>query len=168
MKLPLFILLAVLGPAAGAAEECSFNQEPQVEVLKKVAARYPGGKVVLASRQVSWNEGKGKTTTFGYGGCYDFGSVISQSEKAAAPRSEAQVFALAKALAQRFWNKDIYGNPMALETLTKNLDDKHFTARPSHGSTVYRIEEPLFAELSVAHTFARGYDRVVLTWQGNF
>ncbi|PWF43134.1 hypothetical protein [Massilia glaciei] len=168
MKNLVFMLFLAVSPVASGADGCTFDQAEQEVVLKRAALRHPGGTLALKQRHIQWSEPGGWTSTFTYGGCHHFGAGASLAQRSAAAMTRLEVMATAIALAQRFWNKRTVGDTLALETLSKNVGEARYTVEKAGGSTVYRVIDPAFAELSVEHSHENGIDLVRIAWIGNY
>ena len=168
MKFLTVALLLCMALAAAAADECTFDQDHQVNVITSIAARFPGGSVNTGERQVTWESPAEGTTLFSYGGCYDLGSMITRSTQLAAPRTEDQIFELARELSVRFWSNEIVSERRAAEALLAGLRASKYTTEESNGKMFYSISDPGYVELCIEHEYRDGIDHVVIAWQGNF
>ena len=101
MTRPVVLLMLILPNALWAADDCTFDQDHQREVLSQVAKMNPGAKADPESRQVTWSRSDEGTTTFAYGGCAHLDSIVSRSTPLAAARTQEEIFALARELATR-------------------------------------------------------------------
>jgi hypothetical protein len=168
MSLLILPLLCCVSLVSGAVDDCTFDQNHQANVIASIAARFPGGSVYATDRLVTWTSPEEGTTTFGYGGCADLGSVITRSTRLAAPRTRDQVFALARELAMKFWSNDIVSERLATETLLTGLSTSKYTTEEADGRLLYSVSDPNYVQLYVEHEYKDGIDRVVVAWQGNF
>jgi hypothetical protein len=84
------------------------------------------------------------------------------------PRTQNQVFALARELALRFWSNDIVSARLATKTLLAGLDGSKYTVEKTNGRTLFSVLSPSYVELYVEHEYKEGIDRVEIGWQGNF
>lgn len=166
---PVVVLLCCLVPfASGASDDCTFDQDHQATVITSIAARFPGASPNVEGRTVTWVSPSEGTTTFEYGGCADLGSTITRSTQLAAPRTQAQVFALARELATRFWSNDIVSARLASETLLTALSNSKYMTEKLNGKVSFSVSDPSYVQLYIEHEYKDGVDRVVLAWQGNF
>jgi hypothetical protein len=161
--LPMLLLILPL-----AADECTFDREHHVEIIQNAATQYPGGITQLDELRVTWQEPDGRTTIFGYGGCDDLGSVVSQADRMDTSRSQAQIFELARNLANRFWNDGIIEDSLAQDVLVTSLEKSEYSVEQGDRRTFFHIHHHAFVELYVEHEFDGDVDRVSITWQGNW
>jgi hypothetical protein len=168
MKIIVFILATLLSPTLWAADDCTFDQDYQVKVLTAVAQSEPGASLDLERREVSWGAVRTDSTVFGYGGCDDLGSTVSCTTPMKAPRTQEQVFALTKDLAERFWSNKHVGARLATEALLSGLSAQRFEIELLNGTTVYSIRDSHYVELYVENSYSDGADRVTIAWQGSF
>jgi hypothetical protein len=168
MRLLVVPLLCCVSLVSGIADDCTFDQNHQATVIAAIAARFPDGSANATDHLVTWTSPTEGTTTFGYGGCADLGSVITRSTRLAAPRSQDQVFALARELTMKFWSNDIVSARLATETLLAGLSASKYTTEKADGKLVYSVSDPNYVQLYVEHEYKNGIDRVVIAWQGNF
>ena len=160
--------LGLLPLLCGAAEDCTFDETHQATVITSIAARFSGGTANVPDRLVTWTSTTEGTTTFGYGGCADLGSVITRSTPLETPRTQKQVFALARELTLRFWSNHIVSARLATETLLAGLDGSKYTVEKTNGRTLFSVLDPAYVQLYVEHEYKDGIDRVEIGWQGNF
>jgi hypothetical protein len=168
MRTIVVALAALLSPTLWAVDDCTFDQDHQVKVLTAIAQSEPGASLNLESREVSWGAVWTDHTVFAYGGCEDLGSTVTRTTPMKAPRTQEQVFALAKALAERFWSNQYVVERQATETLVSGLAGQRFEIEHWNGTTTYSIRDPHYVELYVEHSYSDGADRVSIAWQGNF
>jgi hypothetical protein len=168
MRTIVIALATLLSTTLWAADDCTFDQDNQVKVLTAVAQSEPGASLDLERREVSWGTAGTDSTVFAYGGCADLGSTASRTTPMKAPRTREQVFAVAKALAERFWSNKHVGARLATATLRSGLSAQRFEIERLNGVTTYSIRDPHYVELYVEHSYADGADRVTIAWQGNF
>jgi hypothetical protein len=168
MRLLVVPFLCCAPLVSGAADDCTFDQAHQANVISSIAARFPGGTANVTDRAVTWTSTSEGTTIFSYGGCADLGSMISRSTPLAAARTQDQVFALARELATRFWSNDIVSARLATKTLLAGLDESNYTEERIDGKRLYSVADPNYVQLYVEHEYKDGTDRVVIAWQGNF
>lgn len=162
LALAMFLSIA---PCLHGAETCAFSQEREQAVLQNVAARYPGGVLVRENREVTWALPDGGSTTFGYGGCEHLGSLAFRSIRAPVALGEEEVIGAARELAEQFWNAQILGDSLALDTLVSGLDRKDFIVELSRGKTFINVRDPAFVELYIEHSYENGFDSVGIVWQ---
>jgi len=151
-----------------AADECTFDRAHQVEIIQNAATQYPGGITELDELRVTWQGPGGRTTIFRYGGCDDLGSVVSQADKMDTPRSQVQIFELARELAKRYWCDEIIGDSFAQDVLVTSLEKSEYSVEQEDRRTFFHIHHHAFVELYVEHEFDSGEDRVSIAWQGNW
>ncbi len=162
------LVLAIVisfSPFLHAAEQCAFSQEKEQAILQKAAAQYPGGVLAKEHREVTWALPDGGTTTFGYGGCEHLGSIAFRSIRAPAALEEKEVIAAARELARRFWNAEIAGDSLALDTLMTGLDRAEYIVELSRGKTFINVRDASFVELYIEHSYENGFDSVGIVWQ---
>jgi len=94
--------------------------------------------------------------------------MITRSTRLAAPRTQEQVFALARELTLRFWSNDIVSAKLASETLLNGLSDSKYTIEKKDGKELFSVSDPAYVQLYVEHEYRDGIDRVEIAWQGNF
>jgi len=162
------VVVLLISALAQAADDCAFDQEHQARVIAAVAKSAPGAVVDVDNRQVTWVTPKKETTVFSYGGCADLGSRVSRSTHKTTPRSQAQVFALAKHLAERFWSGKQVSAGTATDALVTGLSTAAFTVDVNDGRTSFHVRDPGYVQLYVEHEFKDGVDKVTIAWQGNF
>lgn len=153
--------LLVCTPFA-VAGECTYDQENQLQVLSKIAARQPGGHLDEGQRRITWSRPSGGILTYGYGGCTHLGSEVTLSDPRPTPRTESQIFALAMDLASQYWDK------LDAAALRRELQGKRFQRDEVEGRVYYHIAREYYSEFFVAHEFAGGIDRVTIFWNRNF
>jgi hypothetical protein len=168
MRTTVVALATLLSSTLWAADDCTFDQDNQMRVLTAVAQSEPGASLNLERREVSWGAAGTDYTVFAYGGCEDLGSTVSRTTPMKAPRTQEQVFALARALAERFWSNQYVFERQATETLLTALSAQRFGIEHWNGATTYSIRDPHYVELYVEHSYSDGADRVTIAWQGNF
>lgn len=168
MKTLVALFACTVPVAILAAEECTFDQNHQATVIESIAKLIPGGSANVPQRLVTWVRETEGTTTFGYGGCADLGSVVTRSTPMAKPRTQEQVFSLARELATRFWSHEIVSARLATQTLISGLDGSKYTTETSEGRTTFAVKDPNYVQLYVEHEYKDGVDRVTIAWQGNF
>ena len=168
MKIIVVVLATLLSPTLWAADDCTFDPDYQVKVLTAVAQSEPGASLDLERREVSWNAVGTDSTVFGYGGCEDLGSTVSRTTQMKAPRTQEQVFALAKDLAERFWSNKHVAASLATEALLFGLSTQRFEIERLNGTTIYSVRDSHYVELYVEHSYMDGVDSVIIAWQGNF
>jgi hypothetical protein len=168
MRLLVVPFLGLLPLLCGAGADCTFDETHQATVITSIAARFSGGTPNVPDRLVTWTSVTEGTTTFSYGGCYDLGSVITRTAPLTTPRTQNQVFALARELALKFWSNDIVSARLATETLLAGLDGSKYTVEKTNGRALFSVPSPYYVELYVAHEYKEGIDRVEIGWQGNF
>lgn len=162
------LVLAIVisfSPLLYAAEPCAFSQEQEQVVLQKADAQYPGGMLAKENREVTWALPDGGTTTFGYGGCEHLGSIAFRSIRVPAPLEEKEVIAAARELAARFWNAQLIGDSLALDTLVAALDRADYIVELSRGKTFINVRDASFVELYIEHSYEHGFDSVGIVWQ---
>jgi hypothetical protein len=160
----LFAMIALsLGTALLAQSPCTLDAAHQDAVISEAAALLPDGTIDHDKRQVTWNSTDG-TTTFAYGGCVDLGSVITHATWLPKPRTETQVFELARELAVRLWSNPAVSARSATNALLRGL---HGRVEPEQhdGKTIYNVKDPLYSQLFITHEYQGGEDRVTLGWQ---
>jgi len=168
MKIIVVVLATLLSPTLWAADDCTFDPDYQVKVLTAVAQSEPGASLDLERREVSWGAVGTDSTVFGYGGCEDLGSTVSRTTQMKAPRTQEQVFALAKDLAERFWSNKHVAASLATEALLSGLSAQRFEIERLNGTTIYSVRDSHYVELYVEHSYMDGVDSVTIAWQGNF
>ena len=147
-----------------ASEDCSFDQDHQVEVVRNLSARYPGGTLDVPAHQVTWPLIGGGSVIFEFGGCAHLGSVITRSDPLAKKRTRKQVLSIARNLARKYWHWD----NLVVQTMVTNLDRSSFTTETVEGKTIYRIHDPTYAEFYIEHEYKDGTDRISVAWMGNY
>ena len=151
-------LVLIFSPMVWAADDCTFDQAHQRQILSVVAKWEPGASINLDGREVTWTKAGKETTVFGYGGCDDLGSTVIRTTYMAAPRTREQVFALAKELAERFWNNKQVSAHLATEALVSGLYGSWFTTEEKDGRISFNVSDPSYVQLdSIA---ARSYAAV--------
>lgn len=168
MRIVVTTIFLLLSPMLMASDECSFDQEYQVSLLTAVAHSEPGATLNLERRQVSWGDAGSGMTIFAFGGCEDLGSTVTRSTPLASPRTQEQVFSLAKELAERFWSNKEVAVGSAAEILLTGLSARKYEIEQIDGSTIYRVSDEGYVELYVEHAYVDGIDSVTIAWQGNF
>ena len=168
MRLLVVLFLGLLPLLCGAGEDCTFDEAHQATVINSIAARFSSGTPNVPDRLVTWTSVTERTTTFSYGGCYVLGSVITHTMPLTTPRTQNQVFALARELALRFWSNDIVSARLATKTLLAGLEGSKYIVEKTNGRTLFSVLSPSYVELYVEHGYKDGIDRVELGWQGNF
>lgn len=103
MKTCLGVLLFFCSFVCYAADGCTFDSKPQIEFLQKVMRSHPGGTLDKAARRITWASPKATASSVSYGGCYDFGFVVTKNVSPKEKLAEKEVLALAKALASEYW-----------------------------------------------------------------
>lgn len=161
MRLSIFVLSLTLCSSAYAASDCTFDQENQVEVLQAMAKKHPGGQLDIPQRRITWTKGE-LITEFNYGGCVDFGSGASSSERKNAARSEQEIFRVAKDLARKYWDAKEAG--ILLDALNKQT----YTIERINDVKVYNVKHENYVTFYVQHRFENNRDVVTINWQGNF
>jgi hypothetical protein len=163
----LFAMFAMIALSSGAASlaqgPCTLDTAHQDAVVSEAAALLPDGAIDHDKRQVTWNSVDG-TTTFAYGGCVDLGSVITRATRLPKPRTQSQVFELARELAVRLWSNPAVGARSATNALLRGLHGQ-IDPQQQAGKTIYNVKDPLYSELYISHEFQDGEDRVILGWQ---
>jgi hypothetical protein len=168
MRLLVVPFLGLLPLLCGAGEDCTFDETHQATVVTSIATHFSGGTPNVPDRLVTWASATDGTTTFSYGGCYDLGSMVTHSIPLETPRTQNQVFALARELALRFWSNDIVSAWLATETLLDGIDGSKYTVEKTNGRTLFSVPSHSYVELYVEHEYIDGIDRVEIGWQGNF
>lgn len=168
MKNAVALLALLLSSSLWAADECTFDQENQLAVLAAIAKQNPGAKTYPEKRQVVWVRPGEGTTTFGYGGCADLGSVVTRSTPLPVARTQEQVFSLARDLATRLWSNKEVSERLATETLTNALQGGRFSVETVEGKKLFQVNDPNFVQLYVEHEYKDGVDTIAIGWQGNF
>ena len=161
--------LACLAMLTGAGDvpadtDCTFDQAHQVEVMRAIAARTRGARFDAAENKVLVDGSR--PVEFRYGGCVDFGSVVTQTTQRSKPRAPRAVLAQAVQLAKSFWDNDIVRANDAARALRQGLRNKAYTLDTQDGSTTWVIDAPSHLQLSVTHEHRDGIDRVTIAWQG--
>lgn len=151
-----------------AEDDCTFDQNHQSTVIASIAKSVPGGTADVEHRLVTWTSKTEGTTTFGYGGCADLGSLVARTTRMTRPRTQEQVFALARELARRFWSNDIVSAGLATGTLLGGIEGSKYTTEKLEGRTTFNVQDPNYVQLYVEHEYKDGFDRVAIAWQGNF
>ena len=151
-----------------ADAECSFDQDNQLSVIAAIDKKFPGGKVNLDQRQIIWSTASNVTTTFGFGGCEDFGSTVARSTPMAKPRTQQQVFALAHELSMRFWSEEPVSERLVTDALADAILHSRYTVERDGSRTTFNFNHPGFVQLNIQHEYAEAIDRVVVVWQGAF
>jgi hypothetical protein len=164
-----FLAIVIISPLRAADDsDCTFDVPSQVRVVAALASVSPPGKIDSSKHLITWTDPVEGTTTFSYGGCFDLGSEVTRSTPRKNPRTQEQVFALARELATRFWGNNLISQPLAAETLARALDKAAFSVESAGGRTLFRLEDPAYVEFYIEHVYKAGVDRVVVSWQGNF
>ena len=161
------LLLTLCAPALDQ-DDCTFSPEHQLEILRNVGSRYPGGKRNIKEREITWLSENGDKTVFGYGGCDDLGSAISVTSKMKTPRSERAVLSTALALAERFWTKELIDDSLVLPLLRESIQHNRLIIEKRNGETFFNIRHEQFVGFYIEHTYKHGLDTVSVAWQGNF
>jgi hypothetical protein len=168
MRNAIALLALCFSSALWAADECTLDHDNQLAVLAAIAKQNPGAKTYPERRQVVWVRPGEGTTTFGYGGCADLGSVVTLSTSLPAARTQEQVFSLACDLATRFWSNKEVSERLATETLEKALQSGRFSTATVEKRKLFQVNDPNFVQLYVEHEYKDGVDTVAIGWQGNF
>jgi hypothetical protein len=168
MRLLVVPFLGFLPLLCSAGEDCTFDEAHQAKVINSIAARFSGGAPNVPDRMVTWTSVTEGTTTLSYGGCYDLGSMITRSTPLTNPRTQNQVFALARELALMFWSNDIVSARLATKTLLAGLDGATYIVEETNGRILFSVLSSSYVELHVEHEYKDGIDRVEISWQGNF
>jgi hypothetical protein len=147
-----------------ASEDCSFNQDYQVEVVRNLSARYPGGSLDETAHRITWTMKGGGSVVFEFGGCAHLGSVITRSDPLAKKRTSKQVLGIARHLARKYWHWDM----LAVQTMVTNLERSSFITEIIDDKTFYRIKDPTYTEFYIEHEYIDGTDRVTVAWMGNY
>ena len=168
MRILVTLFACAVPVAVFAADDCTFDQNRQATVITSIARLMPGGTANVQERSVTWDGKTEGTTTFAYGGCADLGSVVTRSTHMARPRTQEQVFSLARELAAKFWSNDIVSARLATKTLISGLEGSKYTTAKSDGRTTFAVQDPNYVQLYIEHEYGDGVDRVTIAWQGNF
>ena len=146
------------------AQECTFDQDHQAQVIQSVLRAFPG-----ASRStedvLTWELPDSARETFSYGGCFDLGSVISNSITVEVPRSRESVMQIAMVLAERFWSREFIGSSSATVALALSIARDEFTLEPVDGGEIYQVPDPTYVQLYIDHRFQHGRDTVTVVYQ---
>jgi hypothetical protein len=94
--------------------------------------------------------------------------MVTHSMPLETPRTQNQVFALARELALRFWSNDIVSAWLATKTLLDGIDGSKYTVEKTNRRTLFSVPSHSYVELYVEHEYIDGIDRVEIGWQGNF
>ena len=147
------------------AQECTFDQEHQAQVIQNVFQAFPG-----ASRStedvLTWELSDSARETFSYGGCFDFGSVISNSTNVEIPRSRESVMQIAMVLAEKFWGREFIGSSSATVALASAVARDEFKFEPVDGGEIYHVPDPMYVQFYIEHRFQHGTDTVAVVYQG--
>jgi hypothetical protein len=172
MRLGAWILGAAIvsvpfeSSAVAPSDLCTFDQAHQLAVLAGISKAFPGAKLDISGRTLSWGDPNSAGTEFSYGGCVDLGSVVVLSTRSDAPRTRRQVFAEARRLAKRFWSNEIVRAAHATDALLSALDSGQYSVESEQDVTHYRVDDPEHVQLSVTHAYRSGIDRITIAWQG--
>ena len=164
----LVALALALSQAPRATDDCTFDQVHQSNVVAAIAKMIPGGATDPATRTITWTRPGEGTTTFGFGGCVDLGSVVTRTTALPRSRTQAQILALARDLSARFWRNTEVSGDAAAEALTRATERAEFVVEQSGSRTVFNVADPGYVQLYVEHEYINGIDRVVIAWQGHF
>ncbi len=167
-KSAVFVVATALLSGRALAVDCTFDQEHQTQVIAVIAKTLPGGTADDAWRLATWTDPSVGTTTFEFGGCVDFGSRVTRTTLMDSPRTRAQVFALARELATRFWDNDLVSAGVASSALVTGLANGTFTVQKGDDGETFLVQEPGYIQLYVQHQFENRTDRVSIGWQAAF
>lgn len=168
----IFLLFGSMNAASSADEiadqDCSFNQEHQVQVLRAMANRFPGGQLDIKNRTIQWKQSATDGTQLNFGGCFHLASGVTQTIRLSQARTQAQVFALAKFLAKRYWDNQLVSAGAAFDALVAALNAGKYAVSYEEGKTIYAISDETYDELTVSHSYQNGIDTVMIVWFGAF
>jgi len=123
MKRAAAILILTWYAQCLPAQECTFDQEHQAQVIQSVLQAFPGGS--RSNEDVlTWERPGSARETFSYGGCFDLGSVISNSVTVEVPRSRDSVMQTVIALAEKFWSREFIGSSSATVALASAIANR--------------------------------------------
>lgn len=158
-------MLLTTSHAYGESEECTYDLDNQQSVIGAIAQRIDGAS--LDGNRLTWKSAAGERTSLGYGGCHDLGLQLTRSTAAAAPRTRAQVFALAQELATSYLAPEIPDGKRASESLLLGLRQGTYKEQVSGATTHYQVDHEYFIELQLTHRFNDGVDEVTISWYVN-
>ena len=156
------VLLLLALPALADTPDCPYDQDDQIRVVREVGRRHPGGRVDEKDRRITWTLPAGGSIVFVYGGCADLGSIVTRTERRAAPLAPEQVFATALDLATRYWNR------REANALRTGLTARAFQTETVDGRTYFHVRHEDFSQFYVEYEFAGGTSRVAIAWSRNF
>jgi len=142
------------------ADDCTFDSKEQIEYLQKIMRSHPGGTLDKTARKITWASPKATASSVAYGGCYDFGFVVTKNVSPKEKLAEKEVLALAKALAREYWE------PAESKALIAAIAGKNFTIRSEGGVVYYEIPSEQYSELDIEYDRTRGC--VTIAWSGDF
>jgi hypothetical protein len=154
-------VLSFYASAIAADAECTFDQANQIEVLREMSARHPGGTLDIAQRKLSWEIAGGRID-YQYGGCVHLGTIVSQLDSRATARNQEEIFRVARQLAATYWDTAV------TEILVNALQRKKYVVDNSNDRTAYAIAHEDYTQLYIEHSHADKVDRVTIGWTGNF
>jgi hypothetical protein len=164
----LLVISTALPGGRVLAGDCPYDQVHQTKVVEAIAKAIPGGTTDDARRQLTWTDPSVGTTTFGFGGCADFGSRVTRSTPTDAPRTREQVFAVARELATRYWDNDIVAARAASRALVSGLASGMFIVQADEHGEMILVQEPGYIQIYLQHGYENGTDRVTIGWQAAF
>jgi hypothetical protein len=141
------ILIILACSAQGATEECIFDVDEQIQVLKELQNEYPGSKISIGERslEVAWDKG---TIKYQRGGCDHFGETIIYTTTGKADFSTRDaMFAQAIKMGKEFFRGMLSG-----EKLAELLARKDYQHQRMEGSDWYSIPHEYLIDLSISYS----------------
>ena len=157
-----FLLILVIFSAANIcyADDCTYDQEAQIELLKSIVKSHPGGVLNAKEKIISCSTPSASASSVQYGGCEHLVFTITKNISHSKKLSETEVFVLAGALAREYWA------PNDALALSNSITEKTLSKDIMEDSTYYNIPSEFYYSFFIEHNSQKGY--VSIEWGRNF
>jgi hypothetical protein len=142
------------------ADDCTYDQSAQLELLQSIAKRHPGGILDIDAKTLTWSTASSTATSVTYGGCDHLGFKVTKNVSLTKTLTEDEVLDLASTLADVFWE------PLEAQALSSAISAKAFNRETVATGIYYQIHNTYYYEFFIEHNQTEGY--VAIGWARNF
>jgi hypothetical protein len=160
MKSLLLIFVILISANLCYADDCVYDQDAQIELLKSIAKSHPDGVIDLREKAITWSSPLTSASSIQYGGCEHLGYSVTKNISTSKSYSESEIFTLAITLANEYWS------PSDAAALNAAIAEKSFTKAVLNNSTFIHIPREYYSEFYIEQNFTAGY--VTIVWVRNF
>lgn len=160
MKSFLVILVILMSVNICYADDCTYDQTAQIELLESIVQSHPGGVLNTETKIINWTSPSASASSVQYGGCEHLVFTITKNLTPSKILSKIEVFELAVVLAREYWAPD---DALALSS---SISEKTLSHEIMDDSNYYHIPSEFYYSFFIEHNPTKGY--VSIEWARNF